>query len=1847
MKQWLISQYGGASRIVNDIVNALGRKSKPALNNRNEKHNYYTAITSALQRLERLAKVSSINKIELDICLYSQGTLITLSNLLLPRDYDNWVRKMTSRNLDFNNPAGEETFRCFQSVCIAERNITEASRNQEKALSPKPKSKNKNVFKARHAPDSSSDEEPSNSIHATSYHNKQWYPTSLKFPCPIGNHKHEMSTCAEFFAFSPVERWNKMDKGKVCYCCLLPKNVCIPKKCTNEAGVPNSLKCQECKTWADGMGLAPLSVLFCRKKEHANSRVAFSIIKKDLETYIGKFGTSVVDSSIKFAVNYTYQVHSMIPSSANALACSKDVSKLGPAPTIDSETGMRIKVSSANIVPEISEHSCYLMQTLAIGSSEVLVFFDTGANIHLIDGNLAELEKLQLVSSKPTALTVVGGDRVKTSFGSYRFNLGPGEGDVYHEIICAGMDSVTSGFMKYDIQEICEEYQKNSVGEDKNLPLPKTVGGAQVQLLLGIKNTDLNPIFIKKLPSGIGVYLSPFKDIYGSRIIFAGPHKIFTEGNRGFHAEFSNAIFLLREQTISELIDEEQVESRFHSFVTHKALGTTIHPYAINDDDIKDVGGLIPEQFEDRIDDQDEFCRIMDHGAHLCGVHKATVPIARMREMLDIDDTDDTITFRCEECSKCSTCKTSARRTAVSLQEAREQQYIERSVKVDLESNSVTVTYPFLKEPVEFLSARHHHTDNYQQAVKVYKGQCRKSEVVIEGMRMVHRELVEKGFMVKLSELSKETQDYIMSAGFRHYHPWRLVMKTDSVSTPVRMVVDPTMSFLNLILAKGENRLGFIFDIIIRNRIMWYAWSSDISKLYNQLILDLSALPYSLFLFKESLDAQEDPEIWVMVRAWYGVCSTGGQAGYAIDKLVSLLEKQHPEAVIPLKSNRYVDDLLSGSHTREGREKEIDAVRAVLKRGGFALKFVVRSGEKPSEKASSDGESMKMLGYKWDTEKDVLSPGTGELNLNKKSRGEKKPNPFPIKNQDDAEKLLRDVKVTRRMVLGKVSELWDPCGFFEPLKLQLKLEMLPLSGIEWDAVLADELQEPWKNIFKDFVDYYQISIPRCCLSKPLQTGEKLRLICLSDAAETAGGAAVYIGQKLDSGTWSCQLLAAKSKMLSATIPRNELSAILLCTELAFMVKRALGDVIGEILYVTDSTIALSWCHNSNIKLRLFVYNRVMTILRMCEWTTGTKEIPLYHIDGSLNLSDLLTKKHAVKVEDVSAGSVWIEGLDWMTRDTEDMPLTPYSQLRVGKPIEDEVKVECFSEPFIKDIENSTGEITPLQIISDPGVHTVGCSPPGGRGEVELIIDPVYHGWRRSLRILGYVRAIWDRFNHKNHLIPIIECDMCRLGVTVWDPRTNEDAGESYFFRYETQVIKKTIKPKLLEMFQEDQGILYDHGRLSAEFQFKTQDVDGPEYIDKHEILEKTPVVLVDSPILYSYLMYIHTIILPHAGVEITIKQITLKMRVFKGLRNLVKKVCSDCIKCRLIEKRSLELKMSQHPEARTILAPPFTHCMMDIAFGFKGQAYKRARMGIKVYALVIVCILSGATNILAVEGLECQDVISGIERHASRYGVPATLFVDSGTQLKALKHASCSVRDVEAQIQDSLGIRIVVSNAKAHEERGRVERRIRTLRESLEKLGIQNSLPMTSIQWDCLFAKISNTMNNLPIARGDTSNASKLGYEIITPNRLVMGRNNFRSLEGSGVFLEMSSNYTRILERNRHIYNSWFQGFIDNIHLLDLRPKKWLKSSRFPVINDIVLFVFNDGGYSKESTVWRLGKISKIGKRNVTVEYYIGDSKSSTLVERSIRDISIVYSVGELMINTNDHFKKCNDPGKV
>ena len=81
------------------------------------------------------------------------------------------------------------------------------------------------------------------------------------------------------------------------------------------------------------------------------------------------------------------------------------------------------------------------------------------------------------------------------------------------------MDDVTAGFDTYDLSKICDEYKINVDETEKQEVLPKLVGGSRVHLLLGIKNTNLDPVLIKRLPSGIAVYWSPFKYVCGSRII--------------------------------------------------------------------------------------------------------------------------------------------------------------------------------------------------------------------------------------------------------------------------------------------------------------------------------------------------------------------------------------------------------------------------------------------------------------------------------------------------------------------------------------------------------------------------------------------------------------------------------------------------------------------------------------------------------------------------------------------------------------------------------------------------------------------------------------------------------------------------------------------------------------------------------------------------------------------------------------------------------------------------------------------------------------------------------------------------------------------------------------------------------------------------------------------------------------------------------------------------------------------------------------------------------------------------------------------------------------------------------
>ena len=292
-----------------------------------------------------------------------------------------------------------------------------------------------------------------------------------------------------------------------------------------------------------------------------------------------------------------------------------------------------------------------------------------------------------------------------------------------------------------------------------------------------------------------------------------------------------------------------------------------------------------------------------------------------------------------------------------------------------------------------------------------------------------------------------------------------------------------------------------------------------------------------------------------------------------------------------------------------------------------------------------------------------------------------------------------------------------------------------------------------------------------------------------------------------------------------------------------------------------------------------------------------------------------------------------------------------------------------------------------------------------------------------------------------------------------------------------------------------------------------------------------------------------------------------------------------------------------------------------------------------------MCILTGATNILVLEGIETQDVISALERHGTRYGYPAEVFVDAGCQLAALDQTKVMLRDVNTFLYDARGMTVTVSCPKAHESRGKVERKIRAIKETLQRLNVNCLDPVSAITWETIFAKVANALDNLPIALGDDSNASDLAKEILTPNRLKVGRNNNRSLEGSIEFTSKALP-TDILNRNRKITAAFLKLIMERAHLLiNSGGQKWKKSDdRLPIPGDIVLFRFSDNESLHEHEQWRLGRVISTTPTRSKLMYPSKSDRTqipkTKFVERSHRDIVIIASENDPDLNSEAYFEQ-------
>ena len=165
----------------------------------------------------------------------------------------------------------------------------------------------------------------------------------------------------------------------------------------------------------------------------------------------------------------------------------------------------------------------------------------------------------------------------------------------------------------------------------------------------------------------------------------------------------------------------------------------------------------------------------------------------------------------------------------------------------------------------------------------------------------------------------------------------------------------------------------------------------------------------------------------------------------------------------------------------------------------------------------------------------------------------------------------------------------------------------------------------------------------------------------------------------------------------------------------------------------------------------------------------------------------------------------------------------------------------------------------------------------------------------------------------------------------------------------------------------------------------------------------------------------------------------------------------------------------------------------------------------------------------------------------------------------------------------------------------------------------------SALQLETALSYIANELNNLPFCIGSRyTNLSSV--DLISPNRLLLGRNNSRAPLGRLVMEDPSA----ILVSMEKIEQSWWEVF-SKVKLADFFPKskKWTQTTSQPKVGQIVVFL-RDLSNVFGSSIFRIGRVKQIFEskdglvRKVEIEYRLWKAKNFSTVIRSVRNIAIL-----------------------
>ena len=885
---------------------------------------------------------------------------------------------------------------------------------------------------------------------------------------------------------------------------------------------------------------------------------------------------------------------------------------------------------------------------------------------------------------------------------------------------------------------------------------------------------------------------------------------------------------------------------------------------------------------------------------------------------------------RCKNCTGCRECSFRARQlTWIEDQELVE---IEKGLTLDVLGKKWTSAYPFKEDPVSM-------RNNFNQAFACLESLEKrlKKNGQMNNFQEQFDDAVNRGIFVKLTDSQVEN----FTGPVNYVTLTEAYKEGEDVTTPIRLCMNSSMKYLgvslNDLLMKGPSSLNDIYNVLLNFRTFETAFVKDISKFYQSIACSIRDQHLRRVLWRGG-DEKVQPEIYVTSTVNFGDRPAGCISLTALRMTAELFKDIDPEAANKLKTDSYMDDVLSGGKNQEDARRISAKMEEIAECGGFKFKSTIVSGDIVD---GNPGKKLKILGTAWLPTTDEIQVEVKVNPSDKKKGAKSQPNlEFEALEDELPESITK--RIVWRIVLGQ----FDLLGLASVFLIRLKLIMRELCGdsgkaLGWDENISEETKKKFTDILMLLGDLRNIKFPRCIIPSEIDQEEKPVLIVFGDGSTQAFCTLAYGRWKMTDGSYKCRLISGKTRVAplrKISVPRMELMGAVAAVRLAHSVQEATNIEFGQRFFFTDSSAVLGMIKNNSAAFLEFVGTRTGEIR-----SKSNPDSEWFWIPTADNLADMGTRD-TVMPKDLDVDTEYQNGKPWMQMSQDKWPCK--SGFGTAPP-----------EEFRKTVHVS-----------------------GVQATFKMIDISRFSSYKKLVGTTSVVLEACQKFSRNKKSM---------------SSQSSHDQAENWLICSEqVQLLKDFKENKLSSLLPRLKKVTI----FGNEFQMVVTSGRMGEGLAVGYDKDELPILPASSPLAKLIMKHAHEI--EHCGSDRTLQRSRSFAWVIRG-RKLAKSVKNDCFQCRRRHKKLQEQIIAPLPQSRLPPAPVFDSTAIDLFGPILIKDTVKGRSKKNTWGVLFCCTVTSAIHLEVSEDYSCDSFLLCLKRFVNLRGTPRRIQSDPGSQLAA------------------------------------------------------------------------------------------------------------------------------------------------------------------------------------------------------------------------------------------------------